>query len=132
MNLEEFRSEQLAGLACLADILRHYEVNFMIMPPGSDMGYIEMVGFPTLSGLQAVYDPYTKTYDIWKQGRKRLGMKERNLSVEDAAEILSSTYFVAKAKGIHKRHPEVSMTEIMRALKRGYQSAKQNPGRTAH
>src|SRR4029077_5787703 len=103
----------------LAAILKRSEVNFVLVPPGSDMAYIEMVDTPR--GPHAIFDPHYKTYDIWKWGRKRPGMKHSYLSVEDAAEILTTEYFLAKAKRIRKLHPDKSIAEILKTLRRGYQ-----------
>ena len=123
INMVEFRKTQVEGLQKLADILRKSEVNFYLRTPGSDMGYIEMAD--TLRGPHAIFDPTTKTYDIWRWGRKRAVMKERDLSAEDAAEILITEYFLAKAKRIRKRRPDLSVQEIMQTLRRGYQGTPQ-------
>lgn len=121
---------QLEGLKRLADVLKQSEVNFLLVPPGSDMAYIEMADTPR--GPHAIYDSHSKTYDIWKWGQKRPGMKQCGLSVEDAAEVLVTEYLMAKAKRIRKRNRDMSLSEIMQILRRGYQSVATRPDRAQH
>ena len=116
---EQWASDQLEGLRKLADVLHQHEINFVLVPMTADMAYIEMCDTPR--GPHAIFDPHSKTYDIWKWGRKRPGMKYSDLSAEDAAEILITEYFMAKAKRVRKNFPDMSMTKIMETLRHGYQ-----------
>lgn len=125
IDMKEFKRAQVDGLAKLADVLKKSEVNFWTRAPGADMGYIEMADTPR--GPHAIFDPHSKRYDIWHWGRKRPGMKYVGLSAEDAAEVLVTAYFVAKAKRIRKHSPHLSMEELMRKLRAGYQRDKSWP-----
>ena len=119
MNNYEWKTAQIEGLMRLRDILMKSEVNCVLHTPHHDVGYIEMLDTPR--GPHAVYDTHTKAYDIWNWVNKRPRMKSMNLSAEDAAEILTTEYFLAKAKRIRKRRKDLSLDEIMQILRRGYQ-----------
>jgi hypothetical protein len=125
--MNQWEVDQIDGLQRLAAVLKQSEVNFKLVPPAADMAYIEMVDTPY--GPHAIYDPHSQTYDIWNWGRKRPGMKYSHLSAEDAAEILATAYFIAKAKRIRK-HSHRSIDEIMKILRQGYQGRAATPPRT--
>ena len=126
LDRETWCAAQLEGLQNLATILNQSEVNYLLVPPGSDMGYIEMVDTPRAP--HAIYDPDSKSYDIWKWGNKWPVMKHPCLTVEDAAEVLTAEYFMAKAKRVRKHHPDLKLPEILKKLRRGYQGATTTQG----
>jgi hypothetical protein len=129
IDQEQWTQNQIEGLQSLAALLRQSEVNFYFKPPGPDMGYIEMAYTPR--GPHAIYDPTTKTFDIWKWGRKRPAIKHTDLTVEAAAEILITEYFMAKAKRARKHLPRnMTMTQIIEQLRHGYQRGQSGkPGK---
>jgi hypothetical protein len=121
---KQWQLQQLDGLRQLKELLgKRYEVNFLLVSPGVDMGRIEMVDTPRRP--HAIFDPSSKTYDIWTWGLKHPVLKRSGLTAEDAADVLATEYFIAKAKRIRKRRPDLSMREIIESLRQGYQRPHQ-------
>jgi hypothetical protein len=124
MSARELESAMLYGLQKLACLLSqsHKEINFGIHISGClawDVPFIAAANTPNAS--QIVCDGHGH-YDVWSvSGNKLLST---NLDCKQAADIVITEYFWAKAMRIKEREPERDFDMIMQTLHKGYQKDK--------
>lgn len=105
-------AEQIVGLKRLADVLKRYECNFVIVKQ-DDVIVLKMAHTPNASEACFV----TGNYDVWTGS----DLKAADLNAEAAAEILIDEYFKAKTLRIREHSPQYSIDQIMKTLREGYQ-----------
>lgn len=120
MTLEDLlnhnATKQLRGLMALAKMIGRSEVNCLISPAtNSDVAFLQATDTPGAS--QIVY--VSGDYDVWADGGTR--MRAHDLSINDAAEVVVTEYFLAKATRIKAHSPHMEIADIMNRLRSGYQ-----------
>ena len=109
--------EQLAGLMRLAEEIGKHECNVAIYPAGGDVAHLIAVDTPGAS--EVVY--VVGGYDVWTYEGGRQRLQASDLSCEQAAEIVVSEYFLAKAARVKQLYPHLDAEQIMAHLREGYQ-----------
>ena len=109
--------EQFAGLRRLAEVIGKHECNVAIKLADGDVASLTAVDTPGAS--EVVY--VVGGYDVWTYEGGRQRLQAGDLSCEQAAEIVVSEYFLAKAARIKQHSPHLDADQIMAKLREGYQ-----------